>query len=217
MNTTVAERSARWRRRETSSAPVIGSRPGRRLVEEEDVRIGEQLDGDAGALALPAAERADPDVGLLGEADGVDRVARPPRRPRSRSSTTGAAAARRTGACAGAAARRGRCRPAARTRARRGTSPRLACRSTPSKRTDPEVDGRDPGDRLEQRRLPGSARTDDRNQLAGGNGERRGVEQRQLAAVADPDPPGQLDDVDADAVATGTGRSPGRRIRPCLP
>ena len=47
---------------------------GRRLVEEEDVRIGEQLDGDAGALALPAAQRADPDVGVLGQADGVDRV-----------------------------------------------------------------------------------------------------------------------------------------------
>ena len=30
--------------------------PGRRLVEEEDVRVREQLDGDAGALALPAAE-----------------------------------------------------------------------------------------------------------------------------------------------------------------
>ena len=47
---------------------------GRRLVEEEDVRIGEQLDGDAGALALPAAQRADPDVGVLGQAHGVDRV-----------------------------------------------------------------------------------------------------------------------------------------------
>ena len=38
--------------------------PGGRFVEEEDVRLGEQLDGDAGALALPAAQRADPDVGV---------------------------------------------------------------------------------------------------------------------------------------------------------
>ena len=51
-----------------------GVEAGRRLVEEEDVRIGEQLDGDAGALALPAAQRADPDVGVLGQAHGVDRV-----------------------------------------------------------------------------------------------------------------------------------------------
>ena len=29
------------------------------------MRIGEQLDGDAGALALPAAQRADPDVGEI--------------------------------------------------------------------------------------------------------------------------------------------------------
>ena len=48
--------------------------PGRRLVQEEDVRIGEQLDGDAGALALPAAQRADPDVGLRGQPDGVERA-----------------------------------------------------------------------------------------------------------------------------------------------
>ncbi len=45
-----------------------------RLVEEEDVRVGEQLDGDAGPLALPAAQRADPDVDLPGQAHGVDGV-----------------------------------------------------------------------------------------------------------------------------------------------
>ena len=45
-----------------------------RLVEEEDVRVGEQLDGDAGPLALPAAERADPEVDLPGQAHGVDGV-----------------------------------------------------------------------------------------------------------------------------------------------
>ena len=56
---------------------------GRRLVEEEHARIGEQLDGDAGALALPAAQRADPDVGLLGQA----------RRRRSRSRTASSTSA----------------------------------------------------------------------------------------------------------------------------
>jgi hypothetical protein len=46
----------------------------RRFVQEEDVRIGEQLDRDAGALALAAAQRADPDVFLPGQAHGVGRV-----------------------------------------------------------------------------------------------------------------------------------------------
>jgi hypothetical protein len=46
-----------------------------RLVEEEDVRIGQQLDGDAGALALPAAERGHLDVGVIGQADSFERVA----------------------------------------------------------------------------------------------------------------------------------------------
>ena len=64
----------------------------------------------------------------------------------------------------------------------------------------PRGDGSEPGDRMEQRRLARSARTDDRNQLAGRNGEGRGVEQRQVVAVADAHRPGQLDDVDADAV-----------------
>ena len=38
------------------------------------MRVGEQLDGDAGALALPAAQRADPDAGVIGQAHGVDGV-----------------------------------------------------------------------------------------------------------------------------------------------
>ena len=78
-----------------------------RLVEEEDVRVGEQLDGDAGALALPAAQRADSDVGVIGQTNGgervVDRVvdvgrARGRREPQPR---------RRSGACGRAAGRRG--------------------------------------------------------------------------------------------------------------
>ncbi len=53
MNTTVAERSASVRRWAISSALVDRVEAGRRLVEEEHVRIGEQLGGDAGPLALP--------------------------------------------------------------------------------------------------------------------------------------------------------------------
>ena len=78
-----------------------------RLVEEEDVRIGEQLDGDAGALALPAAQRADPDVGLIGQVDGVERITDRVVDVGCGSSTTGAAAAPRSGACGRAAGRRG--------------------------------------------------------------------------------------------------------------
>ncbi len=37
--------------------------------------IGEQLGGDAGPLALPATQRADPDVGEIGEANRLDRLA----------------------------------------------------------------------------------------------------------------------------------------------
>ena len=46
----------------------------RRFVQEEDMRIGEQFDGDAGALALPAAQRADPHVGMIGQPHRFDRV-----------------------------------------------------------------------------------------------------------------------------------------------
>jgi len=73
VNTTVADRSASWRRRAISSALVTGSRPDVGSSRKK-TRIGEQLDGDAGAFALPAAQRADPDVGLIGQAHGVERV-----------------------------------------------------------------------------------------------------------------------------------------------
>ena len=56
----------------------------RRLVEEEDVRMREQLDGDARPLALSTAERTDPHVGLLAQTHRIDRVARRRRRPRQR-------------------------------------------------------------------------------------------------------------------------------------
>jgi len=67
VNTTVADRSASSRRWTISSALEAG----RRLVEEEHARFGKELDGNACALALPAAQRPDPDVGVLGQPDGV--------------------------------------------------------------------------------------------------------------------------------------------------
>ena len=45
-----------------------------RFVEEEHLRIGEQLDRDAGALALAATQCGDPDVAVLGQAHGVEGV-----------------------------------------------------------------------------------------------------------------------------------------------
>ncbi len=51
-----------------------GFEAGGRLVEEEEALVGEQLGGDAGPFALTAAQRADSDVEMLGQADGVDGV-----------------------------------------------------------------------------------------------------------------------------------------------
>ena len=48
-----------------------GVEAGGRLVQKEDARFGKELDGNAGAFALPAAEGADPDVGVLGQPDRV--------------------------------------------------------------------------------------------------------------------------------------------------
>jgi hypothetical protein len=58
----------------------------------------------------------------------------------------------------------------------------------------------DAGDRLEQRRLPSSARTDDCDELTSRHGERCTVEQGQLAAATRPHAPTQLVDLDANAV-----------------
>ena len=71
----------------------------------------------------------------------------------------------------------------------------------------------DAGDRLQQRCLAGAAGTDDRDELTSRERERHGVEERQLASLADPDPPGQLVDVDADAPGCDARRraSPWRR------
>ena len=106
MKTTVADRSASRRRWAMSSAPVMGSSPDVGSSRKKR-RIGEQLDGDAGPLALPAAQGADPDADLTGQAHGVDRAREPRRRPQSASPTTGGGAGRRSGACVEGAGRHG--------------------------------------------------------------------------------------------------------------
>ena len=76
---------------------------GRRLVEEEHARFGEELDGDAGALALPAAQGRRPGRRRARSARRCRSRHGPRRRPRPRWSTTGAGAGRRSGACVAAA------------------------------------------------------------------------------------------------------------------
>ena len=49
--------------------------PGRRLVEEQHARLGQQFGGDAGPFALSPAQRADAHVGVLGQADRRNRSA----------------------------------------------------------------------------------------------------------------------------------------------
>ena len=90
--------------------------------------------------------------------------------------------------------------------------PKLACRSTPSKCTDPEVAGARPAIDFQQRGLARAARPDDRDQLTRPERERDGVEQGELARVAEPDPPGELVDVDAHA-ERWDGRRAWRRRR----
>ena len=185
---------------------------GRRLVEEEDVRIGQQLDGDAGALALPAAQRADPDVGVLGQVHGVDRVtdgvvdlgrARRRREPEPRR-VAEHAFERQVGmddvVLGHVAEHAAEC-------------PQVGVQVDAVEAHRPRGRRGDAGDRLQQRCLAGAARTDDRDELTGRQRERHGVEERQLASVADPDPPGQLVDVDADTPGEDADRRRASRLR----
>ena len=80
---------------------------GRRLVQEQHAGFGEQLDGNAGPLALPSAQRADPNVGLLGQPDRFDRGTNRVIDVGRGRSTTAVGAVLRSGACVEAAGRRG--------------------------------------------------------------------------------------------------------------
>ena len=190
-----------------------GVEAGGRLVEEEEVRVGEQLDGDAGPFALTAAQRADPDVDLPGQAHGVDGV------------TDGVVHL-------GPGCRRRE--PEARRVAKRTLERQVgmddvllghvAEHVAECPRVGVDVDAvemhrarrrsrGEAGDRLQQGCLAGAAGTDDRHQLTSREGERHGVEERHLAPVADPDPAGQVVDVDADTSGwkAGQGRQGGFR------
>ena len=169
-----------------------------RLVEEEDVGIGEQLDGDAGAFALAAAQRADPDVGLIGQPDGVegvtDGVVDLARACRRREPQPGGVAERATERQVGVddvvlgdvAEHAAEC-------------PQVGVHVDAVEAHRPRDCRGDAGDRLQQRCLAGAAGTDDGDELTGRERERHGVKECHLASLADPDPPGQLVDVDADA------------------
>ena len=80
----------------------------------------------------------------------------------------------------------------------------------------------DTSDRLQQHRLAGTAGTDDRDELTSRDRKRHGVQHRDLAPAADPNPSGQLVDVDAkpwgstlatDAVAAPSLRRTSRSRR----
>ena len=75
------------------------------------------------------------------------------------------------------------------------------------------ADRGDASDRLQQRRLAGTAGTDDRDELTRRNCERRGVEDRDLASTADLDALRELVDVDAKALALGLLRQCGVSIQ----
>ena len=73
----------------------------------------------------------------------------------------------------------------------------------------PRARGGDPGDRVQQRGLAGAARTDDGDELTRRDRQRHRIEERQLASVTDPDPPGQVVDVDAHTPRRGATRRGG--------
>ena len=172
---------------------------GRRLVQEEDARFGEELDGDAGALALPAAQRADPDVGVLGQPDGVDRGM-------DRVVDLGCGCRRREPE-PGRVAERVSKREVGVDDVVLG---HVADHAAELPQVGVQVDaveahrsraGRgDAGDRLQQHRLAGTAGTDDRDELTGRDRERHGVQQRRSRLDRGPGP-------------AGTARRRGRRSR----
>ena len=172
--------------------------PGRRLVEEEDVRIGEQLGGDAGPLALAAAQRADSDLGLIGQVHGLEGVT-------DRAVDLGRAGRRREPQLRGVAERASErqigvddvvLRDVAEHAAER---PHVGVQVHAIEAHRPRRRRGDAGDGLQQRGLAGAAGPDDGDELTGRHRERHGVEERQLASPTHSHPPGQLVHVDADA------------------
>ena len=66
--------------RSSTSASTVASRPGRRLVEDEERRVGGERHGDERALLHPARELvrvAAHDAGRVGDLDAGEHLARP--------------------------------------------------------------------------------------------------------------------------------------------
>ena len=176
VNTTVAERSARWRRRETSSAPVIGSRPD----------VGSSRKKTWGSVSSSTAMLARLRCPPLSE---PTRTSPCPVRPTASIASPTASSTSVALVDEGSRSRGGVAEHA--PKGQFGVDDVFLGYIAEHAAERPEVGvqvdavvvhrprGRraDPGDRLEQRRLPGSARTDDRDELAGAHGERRRVEQ----------------------------------------
>ena len=181
-----------------------GVESGRGLVEEKEPRFGEQLDGDAGPLALPAAQGADPDADLTGQAHGVDRVANrvvdlSPRRRRREAEPGGVAERALKGQVGMDDVVLGHKSEHA------AEAPRIGVHVDAVEAHRPGRHRGDTGDRLEQRRLACAARTDDCHELTSRDGERHGIKQRDLASTADTHPAGQPADVNADAMGPDAG------------
>ena len=172
----------------------------RRLIQEEDVRVRQQLDRDARALALTSAQRAHPDLGLIGQAHGVervtDRVIDLRRGCRRREPQTRCVAER---ALQGQVGVDDVVLRHVAEHAAEGAQVSVHVDAVEAHR--PRGCRGDARDRLQQRRLAGAAGTDDRDELPSRDRERHGVQERQLVPVAEPDLPGQLVDVDADAAS----------------
>ena len=209
-----------------SSADDPGARArvevARRLVGEHDRRPPEQCPRDRDPLALAARQLRRHVAEPVAEPDPVERRARPlpplggRRRPctAARRRRSPARSSRRSGRTAGTRTRSGAraARPARARRARR--RPRPATRTTPS--DAPLERAHD----VQQRRLARARRPDDRDQLAGPDGERHaaaGRRRRPGRSCARPPARGRRSSRGHHATGPRAGRRRPRRSRPRKP
>ena len=171
-------RTARPRSRIAASASKTTSttrrrEPERRLVEQQDVRLGDERAGDRELLLLAARERARlPAAELLDDREElVDAAQTPLRRRRARAAPRDRAA----GSPRPSARRRCACPPGTSATPLRATSSgrRPSSDASPS-RTSPPVDRRDAHDRVQRRRLAGAVRADQADDLARARPRTRG-------------------------------------------
>ena len=189
---------------------AVGVLAGRRLVEDEHGRVHRQDAGQRDELAARQVEVVRVRRALVGQADGVEAARRRARRSR-RPATRGCAARTRP-----------RARPSARRAARRGSGRRTrrsrrARRSGgssvgwPSRRTRPLGRPQEAVEVLDERRLARAVLAEDRDRLAGLDGQRHAADGLDAGRVAmdevlDGDPDGRA----GRGRASSAGR-PGRR------